>query len=434
MFKEIINFIKNKLERAAFEGFFATAVIKNIFVKLPKFIFITIPKTIVGKLDFIIGCAARYLYAYITPLDENQIMFICFQGDYTCNPKYIIDNLLTRNKNYRIVFSARRKTLNTEGAVPDGIQLVEQYSVNYYKEIMRSKIIVANSVEFQKKPTPKRKGQIYIETWHGSLGIKRFGAKENSGKLWVYAANRCGKFTDYILSNSDFEDCVYRDTFWKNTPILRYGHPRNDILVHCSEDTKEKIRKAVIDTNVEFLNKRFALYAPTFRDNHSLKYYNIDTQNLVQALSERFGGEWVILIRMHPTVRKHRKKFIKNEENILDVTNYPDIQELITISDVAITDYSSWIYDFVLTGRPGFIYAPDIYHYVTERGFYYPLEHTPFPISKNNFELIEQVLNFDSENYNSKVKAFIEDKGCTEDGRASERTVNKIIELMEGGK
>ena len=86
---------------------------------------------------------------------------------------------------------------------------MEQYSGEYYQEIAKSKIIVANSVEFLKKPTPKRRSQILIETWHGSLGIKRFDANANSGKSWVSAAKRCGRNADYIISNSSL---VRKDT------------------------------------------------------------------------------------------------------------------------------------------------------------------------------------------------------------------------------
>ena len=102
------------------------------------------------------------------------------------------------------------------------------------------------------------------------------------------------------------------------------------------------------------------------------------------------------------------------------------------ISDVAITDYSSWIYDYILTRRPGFIFATDIYSYETERGFYYPLSSTPFPVSTNNETLIENILLFDEKQYEKNVDVFLEEKGCIDDGHASQRVVDKIIELVGG--
>lgn len=106
------------------------------------------------------------------------------------------------------------------------------------------------------------------------------------------------------------------------------------------------------------------------------------------------------------------------------------MQELIAVTDVAITDYSSWIYDFVLLRKPGFIFATDIGKYNNERGFYYPLEETPFPIAKNNDELIKNILTFENEGYQERVESFLIDKGCYEDGHASERVAELINEIM----
>lgn len=415
-----------KIGKAAFEG--------NLLKKSIVYIFTKLPVHIVDKMDYLCGCIARWLYATFVSVKENQIMFIAFQGDFTCNPKYILSELLERNIPYNIVCSARRASL-TNGTFPQNVKLVEQYSAGYYREIARSKIIVANSVEFLKKPTPIKKSQIIIETWHGSLGIKRFGAQDNKGKAWVRAGKRCGKYASYIISNSKFENDVYRDTFWKKTPILEYGHPRNDILFLKDEKIINELRLRILGERGVGENTRYILYAPTFRDDHKLDCYNIDFTRLTEAFAERFGGEWTVLTRLHPTVRKKAKEFNEKKgtngtAKIIDVTTYPDIQELMLISDVAITDYSSWIYDFILTGKPGYIYATDIERYNTERGFYFPLETTPFPIAKNNDELIANVAAFDEEKYTEKLNTFLKGKGCIEDGHASERVAEKIIELM----
>ena len=100
------------------------------------------------------------------------------------------------------------------------------------------------------------------------------------------------------------------------------------------------------------------------------------------------------------------------------------------VADAFITDYSSCIYDYVLTRRPGFIYATDISQYNNERGFYYPLEQTPFPISTNNKELLKNIENFDENLYLKKIDQFLLEKGCIDDGHASERIAEKIAQIM----
>ena len=84
----------------------------------------------------------------------------------------------------------------------------------------------------------------------------------------------------------------------------------------------------------------------------------------------------------------------------------------------------------MLQRRPGFIFATDISLYNNERGFCYPLETTPFAIATNNAQLKQNILAFEQAPYLEKVEAFLEEKGCMEDGRASERTVDKVLEMM----
>ena len=131
--------------------------------------------------------------------------------------------------------------------------------------------------------------------------------------------------------------------------------------------------------------------------------------------------------RYHFKTKNARKNSVETDR-IISATAYPDIQELIVAADVGITDYSSWICDLVLTQKPGFIYAPDLKAYDSERGFYYPLEETPFPIAETNEELAERIRNFDPALYEQKRQEFLKARGCKEDGHATE----KIVEIIKG--
>lgn len=379
-------------------------------------------------MDYLLGRRYRYRWTKKIKVDPKQIMFTTFQGDYTCNPKYIAEELRKRNLNYTIVWSAREESLYNESFPPE-YKLVRQYSMDFYRELGRSKLIVTNSVEFQKLMSAKKKDQIWIETWHGSLGIKRFDAAANNGREWVAAAKRVGKLTDYIISDSTFENDVYRGSFWKDTPILEYGHPRNDILVNQSDALCAEMLLKVLPSASEQDTYRYVLYAPTFRDSHSLLPYALDYERVCAALSQRFGGKWKVIVRLHPTVRDSLKK-PQYGANVIDLSEYPDIQEIMLIADAAITDYSSWIYDYVLTGRPGFIFATDMKSYDQERGFYYPLSSTPFPIAQNNGELEQNILQFDKTRYQTEAEAFLKDKGCFEKGDAAKRTADLIESIM----
>ena len=380
--------------------------------------------------DRYLGVIARKVLFRNAEIQKNKVFFMTFQGDYTCNPKYICDELIRQGINCDIIWGVRLATLNKAFELPKQIRLVNRFTLDFYEEMATSKIWIINSVEVFKNPIYKKKDQILIETWHGSLGIKRFDKQVNDGRAWVKAAELCGKMANYCISNSEFEDNVYRGTFWSKNEILQYGHPRNDILFLKGERQNRIISK--IKEQYEGIEdgEKYILYGPTFRDSHNFDCYSVNYERLISEVEKKFGGKWKVLVRFHPTVRKFSKNILSKNEQVIDVTDYPDIQELMLLADIAITDYSSWIYDFVLTRKPGFIFATDLEQYNDERGFYYKLETTPFAIARSNKELIANIRSFDLEMYQKKVEAFLKDKGCVEDGQASKRVVEKIREII----
>ena len=110
----------------------------------------------------------------------------------------------------------------------------------------------------------------------------------------------------------------------------------------------------------------------------------------------------------------------------IDVCAYPDIQELMVAADAMVTDYSSCIFDYLLSGKPGFVFAVDLEKQNRERGFYYPLETTPFPIALDSSELCANIRAFDAEKFATDTKSFLASKGCMEDGNASKRVADLI--------
>lgn len=395
-------------------------------------------KKIVASMDKHMGNAARRFVYSRTEVIPRKIMFISFQGDYTCNPKYITEELLRREDDVDIVWSLRagviKRAKEDPGYLPSGVRYVEQFTESFFAELASSQIWVANSVDFLKRMLPKKEDQFFIETWHGSLGLKRFDAAVNKGKAWVKAAQVCADYADVLISNSTFEDEVYRGSFWGETPILRYGHPRNDVFFSATEEEKNRLKIDFCTKNEISSDSNLVLYAPTFRDDHQFDCYSLIPSVLQEALEERFGGKWEIVTRYHPTVAKFVSKR-SNKHLGINATDYPDIQELMLFCDVAITDYSSWIYDFMLSGKPCFIYAADLDKYRNqERGFYYPIDTTPFAIARNNDEIAEAIRSFDEERYSNRLRAFLNDKGCMEDGAAAGRVVDLIEKVLEGGK
>ncbi len=370
------------------------------------------------------------------PVQKDKIVFENFNGNsYGCNPKYIAEEIIRRNLPYDLVWLVRSVTKEKEKNVfPEQIRLVGYGSKQALKELASAKIWIDNQRKnyFLKKGLRKKEGQYYIQTWHGSLGIKKLDADVDAfvGELkqeWVNRSKLDSSMMDYLLTDSEFENKIFRRALWFNNEIKEFGHPRNDIFFKDSTKIQQKVR--------DFYNipedKKILLYVPSFRDSGNIDCYDLEYEKILKAMEDRFGGDWICLARLHPRTKKYDKELIMESDKLIDACFYPDIQELLVSSDVAITDYSSCIFDFMLSRKPAFVFATDIKDFNNDRGFYYPLESTPFPIAVNNKELVENVLKFDDEKYQKDITNFLEDKGCMEDGHASERVVDLIEQIMK---
>lgn len=437
--------------------------------------------------DHCISLPLIYLLSRFTKVDKNKILFITFRGEYDCNAKWIAEEIKNRNLPYTVVWTIRKKVPVDD--IPETFIRTYRQSYDFYKHMASAKIIVDNGISTANVGYVKKKNQILIQTWHGSIGIKKFSKDTNKDKKWVAFATVEGKMTDYCLSNSTFEDQLYVDTFWTGSRILQLGHARNDIL--CEKDTerlaqiKDKVythfdlyghirrckdarrleiwdwvderKKAPaepvdpshpwhdVDVNddnavARLIHRemdncedlRICLYAPTFRDDGDMSPYELDYSQLQQALTTRFGGNWVILTRFHWRLRKKEFAF---PDSVINAGAYSDIQELLTCTDVGITDYSSWICDYLLTRRPGFLFATDMTEFEKKnREFFYPLNSMPYPLALNNTQLISNILNFEDDHFEDNCTAFLKDKGCVDDGRSSGRIVDAIARIMKGEK
>ena len=383
----------------------------------------------------------------IFPVKKNRIIFNSQKGrQYACSPRAIFEYLEGKyGKQLEYVWCLQ----NPPESFPRKpyVVTVSYNSLRYFYYQMTSKVIVANIPS----PcyVPRRKQQFMIDTWHGGGAYKRVGisvpkqdslsgssqsvisgADVSDNARWeLYKAHYNAKDTSLFLSSSKmFTEVMYDSQMIPRDQYYEVGMPRNDIFFKDYTEIKNKVHQFFGIPN----EKKILLYVPSFRDDGDIECYKLDYDKILKTLEKKFGSEWVCISRLHPRAKKFDSEIIPEDNpNIIDGTFYPDIQELLVSSDSAISDYSSCIFDFMMSRKPGFIFATDIEKFNTDRGFYYPLETTPFPISRNNEQMIENIENFDIEKYKKDIEEFIKNKGCTEDGHASERTADLIEEIME---
>lgn len=359
------------------------------------------------------------------PIKKNKVFFYCYGGmGYRCNCKYIAEKLLKENYPVELVWAVSCK--ENEQDIPENIRTVLIGTDEYYKELYTSLVVIEN--DGKDTYTCKRQGQFCINTWHGYGPFKKVNGAlpgEERRKMEEYYS-----YYDLFLTASKFYSQVYRESFGYAGEILECGAPRNDVFFIDSH-IKEKIYNAY---NIP-LSKGIVLYAPTFRYNKDSAFdkYYIDILQVLDAIKKKFHKDYVFMYRFHHQLYKIKKRINYYTDGI-DVTLYPDIQELLAAADIVITDYSSLMWDFSLRKRPIFLYQTDLEEYEDERGFYSPVSQWPYPQAHSQDELLKVIENFDNKYYVQKLESFLEQYGSCDDGHASERVVKRIMDKIEEGK
>jgi len=328
---------------------------------------------------------------------------------------------------YDLVWEVRK---DSRIGFPDFVRLVNFDSPRAIFERVTSKIWVQNVR--CRMTAIKRKGQFYIQTWHGAIGIKKC-EKDAADKITpesVRIAHHDSPMIDLMISNSRFCTDVYKRAFWYNGPIAEIGYPRNDLMVKPNKSITQKVK----DHYQIAPGKKIFFYAPTFRKISSLwDTSSLDIERTLKNLSKKFTGEWVCLLRLHPWAAKACEGNMTFNDSIINATHYPDIQELLAAADAMVTDYSSCQFDFLIQRKPTFMFAPDIHTYVNERGLLFDIHKLPFPCALTNDELEKAILDFNENSYKSKVDSFFEEHQLQDDGQASKRAADIIVSYMQYG-
>lgn len=366
---------------------------------------------------------------------ENMIIFESFMGrKYADSPKAIYEGLLEDEhfRDYIFVWSFKNPEEKLQLEKLKNAVIVKHRSKQYYEYYSKAKYIVSNSrIDNIIK---KREEQIYIQTWHGTP-LKRLGYDIKNGDNALHSQEDlcnlykldCERYT-YLLSPSKFSSEKFSSAF--NLPvnnpqveIVEEGYPRNDFLSNYTEEDVKRIKKAL---NIEENHKKIILYAPTWRDNqYENSGYSYQIAVDFEKLRHELGDDYIILFRAHYFIA-HSFDFLQYDGFIYNVSDYEDINDLYIIADVLITDYSSVFFDYSILKRPILFYMYDLDSYRNEiRGFYISLEDLPGPIIETEEELIQE-LNREFL-YDEKYKAFNEKFTYLEDGKATQRVIERCF-------
>lgn len=365
-------------------------------------------------------------------IQMNKIMFKSFDT-YSDHGKYITEQLLKMSDRLDIVWILE----DIQEEVPAGVRTV--WAGNWKKytyEMETAHIWVMNTL--MPLHIIKRDSQIYIQTKHwASITLKRFYLDASTiidVSTDVARWRHNGRCMDYVLTGSLFDTESVRRGFDFQKEVVQVGSPRTDAMFQMAECRHKVVARYRLRKENKLL-----LYAPTYRYNKDIqgmhkveaRSIGLDYSRIRSVLGTKFGGEWDILLRLHPGVAKESGRFVEGE-HVVDVSAYPDSEELASACDIMISDYSSIMFEPAFVKKPVFLFAMDRADYIDhEYDFLLDYDSLPFSVAETIEELVQHIMDFDRTSYESGVTAFLERYGVREDGHASERAAEFILKLSD---
>jgi len=353
----------------------------------------------------------RYRTEKHTPV--NAVFFESFYGQSaTCNP-LALDREFARSQPHVARYWS---VVDASVAVPEGSVALVEGSAEWWRIRGSARLLVVN--DWLRNRFRKRRFQTVLQTWHGTPLKKIALGRPGVGLRTALATIRERSRWSILLSQNPHSTAVFRSAYFFLGPIWQEGYPRDDAL--ASPDASEIRRRLGIADDVTVV-----LYAPTWRDDRPEHIDHLD----VAAFTDALGPDYVTLIRGHSRTLRPGRDVLAS--NVLDVTGFPDVTELFHVADVLVTDYSSVMFDYSVTGKPIFFFAPDLDHYREQlRGFYFDLdEAAPGPVVQRAGELVELVRARDSvrADYAAKYSAWRARFNPRDDGHAAERVVARLV-------
>lgn len=361
-----------------------------------------------------------YKLLCVLKVKPNRIVMECDYGKgFYDNLLYIYKEIQQRNLPFEIIIPINRGVeLDLDLGQNTKVIHTKSLSQLYYLATSRYWITNNHYYHFLKK----RKDTTMINTWHALGAFKKFALDSAKTEEDIKRFKDDGKNIDYLLVSSENLKSIYSKAL--NVPtgkILSLGIPRTDHLINRQylKATKDRL----LSKKGEYEGKKYILYAPTFRDNERQFFkMNLD----LYKMKEELGDDYTLLLRLHPIIRNNYSIPEDLRDFVVDTKKY-NINDLMLISDILITDYSSVVFEYALLNKPMIFFSYDYKEYTEEsREFYFPYEDfVPGPIVYNTEDVIKSIKsnNFSMERIHEFGQRFCDYK----DGKSTERFVNFFL-------
>lgn len=364
----------------------------------------------------------------LAPLDEQTIVFETGQGkQYADSPRAIHEELIRRGDTRRKVWIYHKRLPVTDKYTT----VVKRHSPAFFWHLATAKYWI-NNHNFPNYIHRRRQG-LYIQTWHGTPLKRMFLDQDNfygRDPGYVDRVKEASAQWNALVSPSPYATKAMRSSYGYTGQVYELGYPRNDVL--RGPDTDE-IRAGVRHRLSIPKDRTVVLYAPTFRDDQPTTRGRFAFQWPFdpEAFAERFGNDVTLLVRTHFLINTKLEIPESLRADIIDVSSFPDINELFLASDMLVTDYSSSFFDYSVLERPIIFFAYDLVSYRDNlRGFYLDYEtELPGPVATTAealFDEIDRAASVTDED-RERLRSFAKQYAPNDDGHAAARVIDRLL-------
>lgn len=298
----------------------------------------------------------------------------------------------------------------------------DKLSFGSFKKLASSKYVFLNDNFFPLAFMNFKPETIVVQLWHAPGASKKFGGSVDFESREILS--KISENTDFLIVTSEKIKDYYSEAFQMPISKIRaLGLPRMDY--YFENHDLDKLKQDFCRRYGVSSDKKIILYAPTFRDEE--RYNNVFNYLDLDKFNQVLGDEYVLALRLHPKIRNFYKDDISSQGKYIDVSGFESEQELMLLSDMMITDYSSIMIEYAILNRPILFFTYDLEDYLAnERGFYYDFKATvPGPIAHSSDELINIIHDdgFDK----SKLSDFVKTQLDVIDGKSSKRVVDFLL-------
>lgn len=345
-------------------------------------------------------------FKLITRMDRKKIVMLLVSRKTLCgNPLFIYRKLTSKDFYIRVI-------LENDGTT----------KAQLLKAVAQSRFIIIDDYTKLLYPLKMRKNARLIQVWHSTGAFKRMGfARMGHEGSTVRTSLTHRNYTDVIVSSEGVVKDFAEAFGVKESAIHPIGVPRTDVFF--DKKYADKTRHILMEKFPVLKTKKLILFAPTFRGNTRSDAYYPSEYLDIKRLYQEFGNDYILGIKLHPFIENKIEIDRQYRDFVIDFSDSREINDLLFITDILVTDYSSVIFEYALLKKKIVFYAPDLESYIKDRDFFYDYSRYIYgSLAKSPDELIDAIKNarVDKDKLNGFYKKFL--SAC--DGKSTDRFID----------